>query len=145
MVRIKTKFVGGSDPVKAFKDFQKRVSDGNQVVLEAAIQEGEDLTKEYIATRATDWVRETLGREGRIQTGRMYEAVAHDTSVSTPRKWVGSFGWVDERRAYFLVLEEGGTNSFTGGEIEPMYALRDAGFEVWEQVVQGIKESIKNA
>ena len=144
-IKVTRKFSGGGDPVKWFEALRDRIEEGNREVLEDGIEYGARKMKEYISTRATPWVRENLGREGRIKSGRMIDSVDHKVTDNSKNHWSGAFGWTDEQKTYFLTQELGGENTITGGEIEAMYAMRDAAAEEWEVIQARIKENIENA
>jgi hypothetical protein len=64
------------------------------------------------------------GREGRVDTATMVDAVKHETQILPGGTVNGRFGWIDDFLAYFGYQENGTRN------IAPMYALRDARTEM---------------
>ena len=144
-VKVTRKFSGDGDPVEWFEALRDRIEEGNREVLEDGIEQIDKDMRRHISTRATPWVRENLRREGRIDTGKMIESVGHVVRSDTKNHWSGSAGWIGDQEDYFLTQELGGTNTFTGGRIEAMYAMRDAAASEWEVIQARIKENIENA
>lgn len=144
-VRITKKFSGAGDPKEWIKEKIDKIESGNQRVLENAIEDGAALMKDYISTRPTEWMAANRGKTGRIETGKMLRTVGDRVKSKNSENWSGAFGWVDETEGYFLAQEDGGKNSFSGRQIEPMYAMRDAAAEEWKRIQEGIKENIRGA
>lgn len=144
MVKITKKFSGG-DPRKWLQDTINRIESENRASMSDAIQDGSQSMKEHIATRPTAWMAANRGKTGRIETGKMLDAVGSKVTSNTSQKWTGAFGWVNETEGYFLRQEDGGRNSFTGGEIEAMNAMRDAADQTWDQLVADIEGNVRGA
>lgn len=98
--------------------------DAKDVVREGA-KEGEQLTKEFISSRGTA----KSGKQGRIETGRMLNAVDSRVERDTDETIEAAFGWLDDKAAYFGFQEEGFTHT-SGAQVEGMYALSDAADQV---------------
>lgn len=104
--------------------------------VKAGAKEGEDLTKEYIRTRGTA----KSGKQGRIDTGRMINAVSSQVEKDTDTEIEASFGWTRDREKYFA-LQEGGFIHTSGVTVEGMYALSDAA----DKVVRNIDRKLGQA
>lgn len=143
-VTISKKFPGG-DLGEWVRGKISRIESGNREILESSVQAGSDITKGHIASRPTAWMAANRGKTGRIETERMLDAVGFRSASVAQYDWRGAFGWVSEKRPYFLVQEGGGKNTFTGGYIEPMYALSDASAEIWDDLKFRLEEHVRNA
>lgn len=145
VVKVTKKFSGGGDPKAWLRQKIDTIESGNKRILGASIQEGAEEMRENIASRPTAWMAANRGKTGRIETERMLNAVSSKVTADTPHRWTGAFGWVTEQKPYFLVQERGGTNSFTGGQIEAMYAMSDAAANTWDKLKFEIEENIRGA
>ena len=145
MVKITKKFSGGGDPKQWAEGIINKIETGNRAALNDTIREGASTMKEYIASRPTAWMAANAGKTGRIESRDMLNAVGSTVRVSSDDKWSGAFGWVGEQQPYFLVQEEGGRNTFTGGSIEAMYAKSDAAAEMWDRLTAEIEGNLRGA
>lgn len=112
---------------------------GKDAIREGA-KEGEALTKEHIQTRGTA----KSGKQGRIETGRMLNAVTSRVEKDTDTEIEAAFGWLDDRENYFA-LQEGGFTHVSGVTVEGMFALSDAGEEVARKITRKIGSAVKDA
>jgi len=132
---IEVKVTGSSKSFEAW--FQESVNeimaDVNDIVADA-IEEGGNITKHNIETRGTA----KSGKRGRIETGKMRDAVNSQMVKSGTRDAEGKFGWIDGYEDYYG-YQEGGFEHVGGVTVEGMYALTDAGEEVWQNVVDDVK------
>ena len=103
------------------QDLRKRAIDA----VDDGIVAGANAMKNNIATRPTTWMAENRGKTGRIDSGNMLDAVSYELREEGD-VIVGEWGWITQEAKYFLTQENGGPNTFTGGEIEPMNAMRDS-------------------
>lgn len=118
--------------------FERKVEELNREArnaLKDAAQSGEQITKNHIETRGT----EKSGKRGRVETGKMRDSVESRVTKDTRREAEAAFGWLDEQQAYFL-FQELGTRS-----ISPMYALTDAGEEVWTHLQRDIDRIVRES
>jgi hypothetical protein len=118
-----------------------RVRDEAAEIAEDAAEYGADLMREYIATRGTGYVGKGARAtpEGRIDTGRMYDAVGVDPVRVRKSDIVVSFGWTEDAAAYFLQQE----NEPTRGGHPPMHALLDAKIQAREYFYAELKRRFK--
>lgn len=67
------------------------------------------------------------GKQGRVETAAMLEAIAGKAFLEGADKIVGEFGFVNRRDLYFkLQTVTGFTHYLSGDFIEPTFAMRDA-------------------
>lgn len=97
-------------------------------------QRGKNLVQYHIATSGTV----KSGKQGRILTGDMLEAVEGEAKRISRNKASAEFGWINDRRNYFRLQDQGFEHS-GGAQVEGMYALSNAG----EQVLNDLKEDLK--
>ena len=118
-----------------------RIEHGAEGVLREVTDEGAALMRENIATRGTA----KSGREGRIDTGLMYDSV--NTSVTTSERGnvTGRFGWIGRKEKYFPMQELGFTHYLSGEAVEPMYALADASEYVFEKYRDELRKVARGA
>ena len=144
-VKITRTAPGGVGLDEWFDNLKDRIEDGNREVLEDGIEVIDRSMRDNIASRPTAWMAENWGKSGRIETHKMLNSVGHEVRSNTATRWTGAAGWVQTKEDYFLIQEEGGVNTFTGGRIEAMYAMRDAAASEWGVIQARIKENIENA
>lgn len=132
---IEVKVTGSSKSLTAWfeESVNEIMGDVNDIVADA-IEGGEAMTKFHIATRGTA----KSGKKGRIKTQKMYDAVNSQMTKSGARDAEGKFGWIDGYEDYYG-YQEGGFEHVGGVTVEGMYALTDAGEEVWQNVVDDVK------
>jgi hypothetical protein len=108
-----------------------------QIAQEAA-EYGAQRMREFIETRGTGYVGKgpRATAEGRIDYGVMIDAVKAGKPRKTQNGASVSFGWLDVRREYFKLQEEG------FGMVPPMHALLDATIMAREYFYRRIKESL---
>jgi hypothetical protein len=129
------KFTSGDQFRRWFEAKLDEITDASRRAVEQAADRGANLTRQYISTRGTP----KSGKAGRIDTGRMLNAVESRVTKSNDEEVESRFGWLDDREAYFL-LQEGGTST-----IPAMYALSDAGEEVIRDVERDIDRIVRRA
>lgn len=98
-------------------------TDIEQATIEEAddfARDGAEFMREFIRTRGT----KHSGKAGRIDTGRMLNAVGSRSATGVGRS--ASFGWLRDRAPYFLYQEGGFFNTWAQRSVEGMYALSDA-------------------
>lgn len=132
---IEVKISGSSKSLTAWfeESVNSAMGDVNDIVADA-IEKGEAITKFHIATRGTA----KSGKKGRIETQKMYDAVKSEMVKETKTEAEGKFGWIDSYEDYYG-YQEGGFEHVGGVTVEGMYALTDAGEEVWQNVVDDVK------
>lgn len=108
--------------------------------LDKALEEGETVMKEAIATRGTGntWSHPWRGRTGsipgRIDSGDMHKDVRGIITEKTKTKVTGNLGWDENSPDYYAYQDQGFMHVLTGKSVEGMRALRDAA-EVTENVL----------
>ena len=145
--RVFTNSGGIVDPDRLVDEVGQAMSD--------VVSFGSGRMKEMIQTRGTgkrwagDWSKfpnGTAGRDGsypgRVASGDMVRDVKDNVEISA-RKISGSFGWVDGTETYYLAQELGFRHNITGGQVEAMHALRDAGRETDEMFYDEIGNAVK--
>lgn len=118
--------------------FQAKVDEINRknfAALRGGMQDGEEITQTFIATRGT----EKSGKQGRVDTGAMLDAVDSDTTLKSKDEAIGRFGWLKEKPSYAQYQEDGTRY------IAPMYALSDAAEIVKIQLIKDISDNVKGA
>lgn len=141
MPRIKVKFNGNGDPRKWVESKVSKIESANRESMTQAVTESSQLMKEHISNRGTAH----SGKRGRIETAKMVGAVNSTVSERTQQKWSGAFGWLTERESYFLYQEDGFTHLGAGRKVEGMYAMRDAGDQVWDQLKAKLEANVRGA
>lgn len=140
-VTIRTKFSGSGDPKQWIQEKVDKIEAGNQEILADALQEGEGIMKHNIESRGTS----LSGKRGRIETGKMLDAVNSVVRERSNTKFLGAFGWVDKQEDYFVYQENGFHHVGSGRMIEGMYALQDAADEIWVNIREDIERNIRGA
>ena len=118
--------------------FQAKVDEINRknfAALRDNMQDGEEITQTFIATRGT----EKSGKQGRVDTGAMLDAVDSDAQLKSKDEAIGRFGWLKKKPTY-AQYQEAGTKY-----IAPMYALSDAAEIVKDQLIKDISNNVKEA
>lgn len=118
--------------------FQAKVDEINRRNYRALgenMKDGEEITQTFIATRGT----EKSGKQGRVDTGAMLDAVDSDTQLKSKDEAIGRFGWLKKKPTY-AQYQEAGTKY-----IAPMYALSDAAEIVKDQLIKDISNNVKDA
>lgn len=116
----------GAKPSVSFRRIVREVEQNTADDMGDAGVYGRDKMREYISTRATQWGREVMGREGRIETGKMIGAVGYRDGKYGPSRRRLEIGWISEKQDYFRYQETGFNNKRTGRWVEGMYAMQDA-------------------
>lgn len=111
----------------------------NEEALREVAEEGAELMKYFIETRGTD----KSGKRGRVDKGKMRDAVTSEVTTRGPGKHQANFGWLKEREDYFL-WQEGGFEHTGGVTVEGMYALTDAAEEVFTNLREDIERNLKS-
>lgn len=118
--------------------FQAKVDEINRRTfrtLENAMKEGEEITQTFIATRGTPGT----GKQGRIDTGAMLNAVDSEAKLQGKDEAIGRFGWLD-KKPFYAEYQEAGTKY-----IAPMYALSDAAEIVKAELIKNLGNDVKGA
>jgi hypothetical protein len=117
----------------------KKLQDGTDDVAERSAEYGAELMREYISTRGTGYIGKgaRATAEGRIDTGKMIDAVGVSPVRHNPSGVAVNFGWVNETEEYFS-YQELGTRS-----ISPMHALLDATIRTREYFYDEIKHMVR--
>lgn len=103
--------------------------------LRDGMKDGEETTQTFIATRGT----QKSGKQGRVDTGKMLDAVDSDTKLVSKDEAVGRFGWI-KKTPYYAPFQEEGTRT-----IPAMYALSDAAKIVMDELVKNISKNVRDA
>lgn len=112
----------------------KAAQEAMKVVIEQAVQDMKDYTSSRPSRKS--------GKEGRIETSAMLEAIAGKTFTDGAYKIVGEFGFLDLKELYFALQTSTGFNLWTNGEfIEPTYAMRDAAITAVQSLMEKLGES----
>lgn len=107
----------------------------NYRALQESMKDGEETTQTFIATRGTPGT----GKQGRVDTGAMLNAVDSDTHLKSRDEAEGRFGWLD-KKPYYAEYQEDGTKY-----IPPMYALQDAAEIVKAELLRKVRENVRDA
>lgn len=137
-MKIETTVKGSSKSLTAWFDesVNSIMGDVTDIVADA-VEEGENITKHNIETRGTA----KSGKRGRIKSKVMRDAVKSEMTKTSKNDAEGKFGWIDQYEDYFG-YQEGGfeyVHADPTFDVEGMYALTDAGEEVWQNVVDDVK------
>lgn len=139
---IRPMYQEGQGPVRWYRGKIQRIEQGQEEILNEAVELGAEMMRDMISTRGTA----KSGKQGRIDTGRMLKAV----KVRPPKKDSGGktqafFGWLEDRADYFRYQEGGFTHFRTGQDVEGMYAQLDSAEEAFRWLKEETKRNIKNA
>lgn len=118
--------------------FEAKVNEINRKnyrALQESMKDGEETTQTFIATRGTPGT----GKQGRVDTGAMLNAVDSDTRLKSRDEAEGRFGWLD-KKPYYAEYQEDGTKY-----IPPMYALQDAAEIVKAELLRKVRENVRDA
>lgn len=94
-------------------------------------KEGEDTTREYIATRG-------IKKPGRIDTSAMIDSVGSRVEKESADEIIASFGFYDGPD--YTPFQELGTSA-----IAPMYALTDAAEEAGDNLSKRVGQAVKRS
>lgn len=128
---------GTGDIVRWYRGKIEAIEKGNADLIAEAARRGEEITKHHIESRG-------ISKRGRVDTGRMRDAITSKVSTDTANRVQAHFGWLSEKQDYFG-YQEGGFTHTSGKTIEGMYALTDAAEEVFADLAEDIRRNIKNA
>lgn len=103
--------------------------------MEGLVRDAADMMRLIIATSGTI----KSGRSGRIDTGRMYDAVKSRVTFSS-QSLIGEFGWLDDQEAYFRYQDQGFVHWLSSEKIPGMLALADAGIEARQEFIRRLAE-----
>ena len=131
----------GNEIIKWWRGRIEATQDSTEVALYDAAVDGEQLMKHYISTRGTV----ASGKEGRIDTGRMINAVSSFVARRGDNRTQMGFGWTREKKKYFLLQEGGFVNPMTGNDVEGMYALTDAADVIFGDLDVAIGKAVRTA
>lgn len=121
--RYQARTTGGANSTDIVRWYRGVRTDIEQSTIEEAddfARTGAAYMKEFISTRGTAH----SGKRGRIDEGIMLNAVGSRSASGVGR--TASFGWLREKRDYFLYQEGGFFNVLAQRQVEGMYALADA-------------------
>ena len=123
--------------VKWLIDSTKRLNDAVVETARNVSEKGENITKYRIETSGIA----KSGKRGRVESGRMRDAVSSSTSLTGVGSARAEFGWLhwEDREPYFMYQDRGFTHYKSKEYIEGMYALADAA----DEVVADLKEDLK--
>lgn len=140
-MKVSVKYSGpGTSAQTWFEGVTKKMHEGIADAVESAIKEGEEITKDNIDTSGTL----KSGKRGRIETGKMRDAVDSEITSRSKRGVTGKFGWINEFEPYFG-YQESGFNHVGGVTVDGMYALSGAANEVFANLEDDIDRAVKNA
>jgi hypothetical protein len=118
-------FKSGQDFLNWYERRVKEITNASREAVREAADDGADFVRSAIETRGTM----RSGKRGRIETGRMLNAVTSGTVRDSEDEIESRFGWLDDRELYFALQNVGFTHR-SGVQVEGMYALEDAKDEV---------------
>lgn len=107
------------------------LSDESRKAVKETARDGEDATREYIATRG-------IRKPGRVDTSDMINSVDSRVEQETDDEIVASFGFYDAPG--YTPFQELGTRA-----IAPMYALTDAADEARENLKKRVGQAVKRS
>lgn len=107
------------------------LSDKSRDAVKDVAREGEETTREYIATRG-------IKKPGRIDTSDMINSVDSRVEKETDDVIITSFGFYDAPG--YTPFQELGTRA-----IAPMYALTDAAEEAGENLKKRVGQAVKRS
>lgn len=140
-MKVSVKYSGpGTTAETWFEAITKRMYEGVADAIEEGAQRGEKITKHNIETRGTM----KSGKRGRVETGKMRDAVNSKTVSRSKKRVTSEFGWIDEYQDYFG-LQEDGFNHVGGVTVDGMYAISDAADEVFQDIESDIDKAIRDA
>ena len=140
-MRVSVKYSGpGTSAQTWFEGATKKITQNVTEVVKDSIQEGEQITKHNIETRGTM----KSGKRGRVETGKMRDAVGSKVESVNIRKVVGKFGRINAFQRYFG-LQEDGFDHVGGVTVEGMNSLSDAAKEVFDNIEDDIDRAVKRA
>lgn len=124
--------------VQLRKSLQTFLREENRQMLEHAQEKALEAGIEGLATAriviATTESALSPGKMNRIYTGDMYTAL--DAKVSGTRRIHVNVGWLQNKKDYFTVQDQGGTTHW-GAEVWPMHALAAAQIRMREVLAEG--------
>lgn len=112
----------------------------NYRALQNAMKDGEETTQTFIATRGTAGT----GKQGRVDKGIMLDSVGSETKLVGSDEAIGRFGWLNET-PFYAKFQEGGTKVDGVERIPPMYALSDAAEIVVDELIQDLRQNVRDA
>lgn len=140
-MKVSVKYSGpGTSAQTWFEGVSKKMIDGISEVVESAVGEGKEITQHNIETRGTM----KSGKRGRIEKGKMRNAVDSRVTKRDKSGVAGKFGWINEFEPYFG-YQEGGFEHVGGVSVEGMYAISDAAKEVFDNIEADIDRAVRNA
>lgn len=140
-MKVSVKYSGpGTSAQTWFEGVAKKMIDGISDVVESAVDEGKEVTQHNIETRGTM----KSGKRGRIETGKMRNAVDSEITKRDKSGVSGKFGWINEFEPYFG-FQEGGFEHVGGVTVDGMYAISDAAKEVFENIEDDIDRAVRRA
>lgn len=109
----------------------QELSENSKKAIKETVKEGEETTKEYIATRG-------IKKPGRIDSSDMINSVDSRVEKETDTDIVAGFGFYDG--PFYTPFQELGTRA-----IAPMYALTDAAAEAKDTLEKKMDQAVKRS
>lgn len=142
--RVHYSSAGGGDVgdmVSWFRSKIESVENGTSDAIRQFAEDGAETARHLVETRGTL----KSGKQGRIETGRMVNAIKSSFNPSTKNgNASGRFGWLRDRQDYFA-FQEGGFQHSPGVEVEGMYAMLDAYHIVRGEFEANVSDVMRNA
>lgn len=129
----------GAQVMAWFEAKVRRLNDGKRNTAKELAKDGEDLTKEFIATRGT----EKSGKQGRIETGAMIDSVTSGTLTDNAEEIVTRFGYEDS--PFHTAYQEPGFIHSSGVKVAGTYALSDAAEAIGVELKRDIGRVVRKA
>lgn len=140
-MKVSVKYSGpGTTAQTWFEGVAKKMIEGMGDVVADAVGEGKEISQHNIDTRGTL----KSGKRGRIETGKMRDAVDSEISRKDKTGVSGRFGWIKEYEKYFGLQEEGFEHR-GGVTVDGMYAISDAADEVFKNIEDDFDRIIRDA
>lgn len=129
----------GAQVMAWFEGKVRRLNDGKRNTAKELSKDGEELTKEFIATRGTA----KSGKRGRIETGAMIDSVSSGTVKETEDEIVTRFGYEDS--PFYTAFQEPGFTHSSGVQVAGTYALSDAAEAIGIELKRDIGRVVRKA
>ena len=131
---------GSGDIVRWFRARVTNLESGAVDAVEKAAEEGAEMAREVILSSGTA----RSGKEGRVDTWRMFDAIESQVTLSDRGRVTGRFGWLRDRADYFT-LQEGGFNHTSGVNVPGMEAIKQAQEHSQEVFEAELRKAMRNA
>jgi len=120
-----------------YTELQQKLSEIVQEEIKTAASQGKQLVRERIKTSGT----RKSGKAGRIETGEMLKSVQGKSGMTSAFRGKAEFGWIANKQDYFGYQDRGFVHT-SGGTVEGMYALADAGEITVKELELRLKEKL---